>query len=263
MRKLTEMIGFIRSKKDPMRKVLILDDRENLYRCINDVPGYNGLGLTLNKSDSDFRQYLYSFFEGKEIMHWVCGCPNVLEKQGLQPCQVNVPVEPLTFKSKNAADIKLTVDCLSYAALSEVTDVVILSSDSDFTPLIERLNTLGICTHMVKFTPYTTRALALTAAKIIDIHPFLESLQHGMETTAKPQEIKMPVTIPTQVKHQLNRLVRQYLDNDNKINLAYAGKILGHECRPTNWYGFGNCKRMVLNVIDNSMVKGDYLIVNN
>ena len=84
---------------------------------------------------------------------------------------------PKTRPGKNASDIALTFEAVVMARERHVTEIWLVSGDSDFTPMITRLRSDGIS--VVVFGPKTsTEGLKAACSSFI----LLEELQNGMET---------------------------------------------------------------------------------
>jgi len=86
---------------------------------------------------------------------------------------------PKTRPGKNASDIALTFEAAVMARERHVTDIWLVSGDSDFTPMINRLQSDGI--GVVVFGPKTATE-GLRAA--CDSFVLLEDVQHGVRTAA-------------------------------------------------------------------------------
>jgi hypothetical protein len=97
-----------------------------------------------------------------------------LEKWGAVWSQV-----PKTRPGKNASDIALTFEAAVMARERHVTEIWLVSGDSDFTPMIARLQDDGIS--VVVFGPKTsTEGLRAACSSFV----LLDDLQHGVQTAA-------------------------------------------------------------------------------
>lgn len=86
---------------------------------------------------------------------------------------------PKTRPGKNAADIALTFEAALLARDRQVSEIWLVSGDSDFTPMIERLQSGGI--PVVVFGPRTsTQGLRSVCKSFV----LLDELENGLRTTA-------------------------------------------------------------------------------
>ena len=94
---------------------------------------------------------------------------------------------PPTRPGKNASDIALTYEAAVMARERHVTEIWLISGDSDFTPMINRLRSDGIS--VVVFGPKTsTQGLRVACNSFI----LLEDLQIGVETAAGATRSLLP-----------------------------------------------------------------------
>jgi cold shock CspA family protein len=88
---------------------------------------------------------------------------------------------PKTRPGKNAADIALTFEAALMAKERHVTEIWLVSGDSDFTPMLERLKAIGIS--VMVFGPKTaTKGLRAASTSFV----LLDDLECGIHATAKP-----------------------------------------------------------------------------
>ncbi len=232
-------------------KVVVFDDRENL--CYSLESEQAGLGKLLNQSNRDFEKHIKEIFNRKNVEHLIFGCVGTLEKFSLSRNIINRPLESVSCK-KNAADIQLCLEATQIGAL--VTDVVIISNDSDFTPLIGFLKNRGVIVHIVAFSKGQSKTLRSAADKVINILPFIEKFR--VKPTARM------ANYDDYIKQKSLELLALHADQTGKINLAFAGTVLNQELGLKNlkWSGYGSCKKYILNLNTNFRVKDDLLFIN-
>ncbi|HUD47737.1 MAG TPA: NYN domain-containing protein [Candidatus Baltobacteraceae bacterium] len=111
---------------------------------------------------------------------------------------------PSTRPGKNASDIALTYEAAVMAKERHVTEIWLVSGDSDFTPMINRLRADGIS--VVVFGPRTsTEGLRVACNSFI----LLEDLQIGVETAASTAHPSLPTTFAAK---RVNATVREIVD---------------------------------------------------
>ncbi|SRR6266540_29984 len=91
---------------------------------------------------------------------------------------VRSPV-PKLRPGKNAADIALTFEAALMTREGSINEVWIISGDSDFTPLVQRLRQQ--CVHVIIFGPMNTPQVLRNACSSFVL---LDELEHGMQTAS-------------------------------------------------------------------------------
>lgn len=188
-----------------------------------------------------------------------------------------VDCPPLTRAMKNAADIRIALDIVDLIrSVDSVDEIILASSDSDFTPLLSRLRMRGIAT-LVVTGGQTARAYVSVADRYLDESEFSD-LING---TDDDQAIDLPadeaagatsdgalLQWPAPTNPDLEQLVadfrsfaRELLANSSgAVNLAHVGmrarERFGRLINDTRWFGLatqGNA------LGDEFHVSGDWL----
>lgn len=123
-----------------MKKILIYVDAENVSyeECVTQVESvrasYGVANCIIGK--------VYGNHEilSPELLHWCLGV-------GFDYIDTSV----IVLNRKNVADMKIVVDCVFDACnyfYGEVSKVFIISKDCDFVPVVQKLNSIGVCTEV-------------------------------------------------------------------------------------------------------------------
>ena len=167
-----------------------------------------------------------------------------------------VDCPPLTRSSKNAADIRLCLDVMDLLGSRRQPDeVVIASSDSDFTPLLHRVRSEGCRTALIT-TGDAVSAYKALADEILDAPTFLELLAEEPDEEvevadpAPPEGPDAPAEVlpdgqASGARERFAAFVRaQYEAATEPLNLAQlsvlARRSLGPEVAATGWFGAGS-----------------------
>ena len=171
-----------------------------------------------------------------------------------------VDCPPLTRNSKNAADIRICLDVMDLlGSRRQPEELVIASSDSDFTPLLHRVRSEG-CRTVLITTGDAVSAYKALADEIYDAPTFLELLAEEPEEVeadgvpgpaqqaTEPPEVAGPALSDDQragAQARFAAFVRgQYEAATEPLNLAQlsvlARRTLGPEVVDTGWFGAGS-----------------------
>ena len=114
------------------RKVLVLDDTENMFYQLRQT------NSVLAQAYLESPQHVVEYFKNLHGFNVVFRrfAPSWLLEQGLSPRFLDL-IEPI--RGKNAVDIRMVIYVLTKAHLAVTAHLVILSADSDFSPLIQHL----------------------------------------------------------------------------------------------------------------------------
>lgn len=170
-----------------------------------------------------------------------------------------VDCPPLTRSSKNAADIRICLDVMDLlGSRRQPEELVIASSDSDFTPLLHRVRSEG-CRTVLITTGDAVSAYKALADEIFDAPTFLELLAEEPEEVepeadpASPTATSETLDPPgpalsedqrSQAQERFAAFARsQYAAATEPLNLArlsvLARRSLGPEVAESGWFGAG------------------------
>lgn len=111
--------------------------------------------------------------------------------------------------TKNSSDIRLVIDAIELMHQSPVDTFVVVSSDSDFAPLVSRLRASGKYVIGAGRSSTASRALVISC----DRYFYLEESEKKPTSTAQPTTIKPP----SQVEEVLSRAVNAAVDDQGKV----------------------------------------------
>ena len=137
---------------------------------------------------------------------------------------------------KNATDMALVIDTIELLYTGNYDGFVIVSSDSDYTPLAIKLRESGVCVLGVgeKKTPESFR-------NACDEFLYLENI------AAEPEEIEEAPDAMDEVHALLKKAYEAYLDDDGYVGIASAGSFL-RRTKPdfdTRTYGFTTLSQLL------------------
>lgn len=250
LRKLIQAAGY--------GKVLVLDDRENLTKHLNSQQP--SLGYCLNQQAEAFSLWIESVV-GTPILHAIFGNPVVLAKLGLDVKHMTHSINTFNNYGKNGADIAMALHAAEYIKSPWVTRVVIISNDSDFAPLIQYLQGHAIQVLLLSPVQKAARGLACTCSNLINIQPFLRSLQQTLPTPA-PRVPPTQNSLTAKLKQKMLITLTHYANEQGRVNLATVGQLLikNFNAKQRNWFGYGSCKKLVLNLCPDFIIQDNWLI---
>jgi hypothetical protein len=163
-----------------------------------------------------------------------------------------VDCPPLTPQKKNAADIRLAIDVVdALHGPVPYDEFVIASSDSDFTPLLQRLRAADRRTTLVS-TFDAVEALTVLADRVVDSRQTQALLRAEGRTrpVARVLPIQPPPSATDGLETELARLVREHVGrSDGPVHLAALGKDLradlGDVVDQTRWFGHRTLGRAI------------------
>lgn len=155
----------------------------------------------------------------------------------------------LTIRHKNAADIRITLDILeSLDADTEYEDFIVASSDSDFTPLLQRLRASDRRTTIIS-AGETATAYRSVASVYIGATDLIQMLvDDGTEHSEEPDPTALAARVSaeavdsgsTEVRREATKAVEE---RDGSMLLADLGLQLREkfedEINRTGWFGTG------------------------
>ena len=146
-------------------------------------------------------------------------------------------------KGKNATDMKMTIDAMDLMAGGRVTGFGLMSSDSDFTPLVTRIRQQGIPVYGFG-SDKTSAAFRAACTRFIDVAALIREQQVEAEpadsdagdTTVSPELIKLLIDAYNAVKR----------DEDGFARLSEVGQLAGNRSSfDTRNYGFKRLSDLV------------------
>jgi uncharacterized protein (TIGR00288 family) len=133
---------------------------------------------------------------------------------------------------KNATDIALVIDAIDILHNNEVDIFCIVSSDSDFTPLTQRLRESG--KYVIGVGKHTTpEAFAASCDKFIYYDNASEVLQkevtpkHLTPAPRKPNaSVKVKNTVPKNILEMIVQSIRNLSDKDGWASIGKVGSLI-------------------------------------
>ncbi len=158
---------------------------------------------------------IYGDFSNTRLKGW----RDILQTLAIAPRQ--------TFNNvtgKNAADIALVIDAMDLMHRSELDGFCLVSSDSDFTGLAQRLREDNKLVYGFgeKKTP---EAFRNACSRFIYLENLVEEAEEGTQAASAPTVSKEPVT---KVVPLIRRAMEEAWNNKDWIDLATIGQRLNH-----------------------------------
>lgn len=132
-------------------------------------------------------------------------------------------------KGKNATDMKMTIDAMDLMASGRVTGFGLMSSDSDFTPLVTRIRQQGIPVYGFGssktpegFRTACTRFIDVAALALPDFEGMAEPLAGGEADTAPDSASFQPGRDIQKVDEQVIRLLIEAYDAAKRDENGFA-----------------------------------------
>ncbi len=135
-----------------------------------------------------------------------------------------VPSLRYGISQKNNADILLVIDALEVAYTNPlINSFCIVSGDSDYTPLVGRLKSMG------KFVLGISRSEAASTIFINACNEFQFLENVGGRTRAKPEDKKKAAAMDKEPldEQELNKLIENILDEQTEQDELYASELKG------------------------------------
>lgn len=180
----------------------------------------------------------------------------------------------LTSKYKNAADIRIVIDVLdALQSGSRYDEIIIGSSDADFTPLLQRIRSMDRRTVIMSAstTSPAYRNIAhrvLEAEDVIDLISGTNLVSIADRLGAGPQSMNRsavsesladdsPVQPSTEIsvaKDIAEKVVSETIDASDRpvlladLGVAVRGSLKKVNSEPANWFGFGTLAKFVRSI---------------
>ncbi|WP_313802070.1 NYN domain-containing protein [Sphingobium sp.] len=154
-------------------------------------------------------------------------------------------------KGKNATDMKMTIDAMDLMASGRVTGFGLMSSDSDFTPLVTRIRQEGLPVYGFG-TDKTPQAFRSACTRFIDV----AALTNSRETLVEPEEADdaPDAADGTEVAPDLVKLLVDVYnavkrDDQGFARLSEVGQLAGNRSSfDTRNYGFKRLSDLVRSI---------------
>jgi hypothetical protein len=153
-------------------------------------------------------------------------------------------------KGKNATDMKMTIDAMDLMASGRVTGFGLMSSDSDFTPLVTRIRQQGIAVYGFG-SDKTPQAFRAACTRFIDVKALASSQQEagGIEEEPDASEEESPGVSPDLVKLLIDAYNAVKRDEQGFARLSEVGQLAGNRSSfDTRSYGFKRLSDLVRSI---------------
>lgn len=175
----------------------------------------------------------YGNFAKNNLANW----DKITHKFGIRPEQQF----DLT-SGKNATDMAMTIDAIDLLYQGKVDGFGIMSSDSDFTPLVTRLRQDGLLVYGFGSKAKTPEAFQSVCTRFIDIDALIKSATADSGTAKAPTKAAKR-EVEDLVKLLDNALQAAKRDKDDFASLSEVGNIAGNRSSfDVRNYGF---KRLI------------------
>ncbi len=168
-----------------------------------------------NLGEANVRR-IYGDFADKRLKGW---------REVMQPLAI-VPQQQFNYTTgKNAADITLVIDAMDLMHRSGLDGFCLVSSDSDFTRLAQRLREGGAAVYGFG-TMKTPEAFRNACSRFIYIENLLETADAGGKTAATSAAAKKKP--PSKAVPLIRKAMEQAWDDEDWVNLGVVGQRLNH-----------------------------------
>jgi hypothetical protein len=153
-------------------------------------------------------------------------------------------------KGKNATDMKMTIDAMDLMASGRVTGFGLMSSDSDFTPLVTRIRQQGLAVYGFG-SDKTPQAFRAACTRFIDVKALASSQQEVGEIEDEPDasEEESPGVSPDLVKLLIDAYNAVKRDEQGFARLSEVGQLAGNRSSfDTRSYGFKRLSDLVRSI---------------
>jgi uncharacterized LabA/DUF88 family protein len=154
-------------------------------------------------------------------------------------------------RGKNATDMKMTIDAMDLLASGRVTGFGLMSSDSDFTPLVTRIRQEGLPVYGFG-TDKTPQAFRSACTRFIDVGALTSTretpveLEESMEEPASPDATEVA---PDLVKLLIDAYNAVKRDDQGFARLSEVGQLAGNRSSfDTRNYGFKRLSDLVRSI---------------
>jgi hypothetical protein len=155
-------------------------------------------------------------------------------------------------KGKNATDMKMTIDAMDLMASGRVTGFGLMSSDSDFTPLVTRIRQEGISVYGFG-SANTPQAFRSACTRFIDVGALTSSREDApvepVEPGKRPDSGESAEVAPDLVKLLVDAYNAVKRDDQGFARLSEVGQLAGNRSSfDTRNYGFKRLSDLVRSI---------------
>lgn len=161
----------------------------------------------------------YGNFAKNNLANW----DKITHKYGIQPHQQF----DLTA-GKNATDMAMTIDAIDLLYQGKVDGFGIMSSDSDFTPLVTRLRQDGLVVYGFGSSDKTPTAFKSACTRFIDIDALIKGASDEPETRKGTQTLKKAVVDEELVELLGTAWKAAKRDEEGFAQMGEVGNIAGN-----------------------------------
>ncbi|TNE34016.1 MAG: NYN domain-containing protein [Alphaproteobacteria bacterium] len=161
----------------------------------------------------------YGNFAKNNLAHW----DKITHKYGIRPQQQF----DLT-SGKNATDMAMVIDAIDLLYQGKVDGFGIMSSDSDFTPLVSRLRQDGLTVYGFGSKQKTPVAFQAACTRFIDIDALIRGTTDESDTSRSANAVDKGVIDEDLVELLGNALKAAKRDEDGFASLSEVGNIAGN-----------------------------------
>lgn len=133
-------------------------------------------------------------------------------------------------RGKNTCDIRLTIDAMELLHTSSVDAFVIVSSDSDFVPLVNKLRSSGKKVYVAGDKSKVIETLRISCNEYFEIEhsknvqPVIK--ESGQKVKKKPNPLKNEGKSQSATKPQIDSIVAQQIDQAWSLRASTSGKSI-------------------------------------
>ncbi len=175
---------------------------------------------------------IYGDFASERLRGW---------REVMHPLAI-VPQQQFNYTTgKNAADITLVIDAMDLMHRGGLDGFCLVSSDSDFTRLAQRLREAGAVVYGFG-AQKTPEAFRNACTRFIYVENLIEAAEEGKAGSGKSAAAKK--LTPSQAVPLIRKAMEQAWDDEDWVDLAVVGQRLNHlapDFDPRNY----NCSKLV------------------
>ncbi len=177
----------------------------------------------------------YGNFAKQALTKW----DTITNRYGIRPQQ-----QFDVSKGKNATDMAMTIDAIDLLNQGKVDGFGIMSSDSDFTPLVTRLRQDGIVVYGFGSTK-TPQAFKSVCTRFIDVDQLIKTTE-AIETASTSGEFAETAAADTELMELIGAAYKEAKrDEDGYARVQQVGQIAGNRSSfDVRNYGFSSLSAM-------------------
>lgn len=216
------------NNKDDLKNIALLIDADNITPAAIDPV----LTVMAELGQVNIRR-AYGNFAKQGLAKW----DTITNKYGIRPQQ-----QFDVSKGKNATDMAMTIDAIDLLYQGKVDGFGIMSSDSDFTPLVTRLRQDGIVVYGFGSTK-TPQAFKSVCTRFIDVDQLIKT--SASEETAAPGSAET-VAADTELMELIGAAYKESKrDEEGWAKVQQVGQIAGNRSSfDVRNYGFNSLSAM-------------------